>query len=346
MLLLIGRFTYSATSANCSINAGVDQTVCLGTATLTGDYSGSYPEPRVTVWSQISGPSATITTASALVTTVTGLVGGNTYRFRLSSTCLDGSAIYDEVNVIVSVFPTTNAGNDITLCTGTNVAALKATPLNAGETGAWTVISGSGGIAISAPTNPTSTVVISSGSANTGVAVVRWTVTNTATGCTAFDELNVTKNTTATPITAGATPVTVSGCYNSTTSYTLSGSYANGGTNGTWSVVSGPNMPTFSNVNLHNAVVSNLIPGVYILKWTVTGACTTGSATVQITVSASVGSVSAASASISGSPAMPYCTAPTEIVLLGSAYNTETETVTWTKLTGNAGATIDLSCSS
>jgi len=337
ILLLIGKFTYAKSTANCSMNAGVDQTICLGTATLTGDYSGSFPVVKVTTWSQISGPSAIITSPNALVSTVTGLVGGNTYKFRISSTCEDGSNTYDEVNINVSLFPTANAGADITLCTGTNVAAINATPLQIGETGAWTVVSGVvGGIAISAPTNPTSTVVISSGSANTGVAVVRWTVTNTATGCTAYDELNVTKNTTATPISAGTTPITVSGCYNSTTQYTLSGSYANGGTNGTWSVVSGPNMPTFSGVNLYNAIVSNLIPGSYILRWTVTGACTNGSATVQLNVSAALGLVSTSSSSISGSPTMPYCTAPTEIVLLGSAYNPLLETATWTKQSGNA----------
>ncbi|MEI8086986.1 MAG: hypothetical protein WCG93_12300 [Paludibacter sp.] len=339
MLVLLSRFTYSATTANCSINAGVDQTICLGTATLTGDYSGTFPAVKVTTWSQISGPSATITTPSALVTTVTGLLGGNSYKFRLSSTCEDGSATYNEVNVNVSVFPTTFAGNDTTLCTGTIVNALKATALKTGETGAWSVISGSG-LAISSPTNRISNVVISSGSSNTGPSVLRWTVTNTATSCTAYDELTITKNTTATPISAGNTPVTVSGCYNSTTSYTLSGSYANGGTNGTWSVVSGPNMPTFGSVNTHNTAVSNLIPGTYILKWTVTGGCTTGSATVQLNVSAAVGSVSASSALISGNPTMPYCTAPSEIVLLGSAYNADLETVTWTKLSGNAGCTI------
>lgn len=339
MLLLIGMFTYSATTANCSINAGVDQTVCLGTATLTGDYSGSYPTPRVTVWSQISGPQATITSPSSLVTTVTGLVGGSTYRFRISSTCLDGSAIYDEVNVTVSNFPTTNAGTDFSICTGNTVGPLAATALQAGQTGVWTTISGGTGLTINTPTSPTSTLKLTSNSSNSGVAVLRWTVTTTATGCTTYDEVNVTKYPSATTVSAGSN-TTVSGCYNSTTSYTLAGSYASGGTYGTWSVVSGPNMPTFANVNLHNSLVSNLIPGVYVFKWTVTGPCTTGSATVQITVSAAVGSVSASTASISGSPTMPYCSAPTEILLLGSAYNSDLETVTWTKVTGNAGATI------
>lgn len=334
-LLLISRFTYSETNANCSMNAGVDQTVCVGTATLTGDYSGSFPDPRVTIWSQVSGPSATITTPSALVTTVSGLVGGNSYKFRISSTCQDGSATYDEVNVNVSVFPVAAAGTDFTICTGTSVAALNATALQAGETGVWTTISGSAGLTISTPTSRTSNLVLTTGTSNSGVAVLRWTVTTTATGCTAYDEVSVTKIAAATAITAGNN-ATVSGCYNSTATYTLAGSYASGGTNGVWSVVSGPNMPTFANVNLHNSSVSNLIPGVYVFRWTVSGACVTGSATVQITISAALGSVSASTASISGSPVMPYCTAPSEIVLMGSAYNTNSETVTWTKLTGNA----------
>ena len=103
MLLLIGRVAFSA---NCSLNAGVDQTICsTATLTLTGDYAGLFPTPRVTTWSQVSGPSAIITSPNSLITTVTGLIGaytpGNVYKFRLTSTCEDGSLTFDEVNVTI-----------------------------------------------------------------------------------------------------------------------------------------------------------------------------------------------------------------------------------------------------
>lgn len=341
VILIFSAISFAAFSANCSLNAGVDQVVCTGTATLTGDFSGSFPVPKVTVWSQVSGPSATITTPSALVTTVTGLVGGNTYKFRLSSTCEDGSATYDEVSITVSNFPTTNAGADFTICTGNTVGPLAATALQVGETGLWTIVSGGNGLTINTPTSPTSTIKLTAGANNSGAAVLRWTVTNTATSCTAFDDVTVTKISAA-PVNAGIDQ-TLTTCYNSTATCTLAGSYAGGGTGGsagTWTVVTGPNVPTIANVNTYNSSVTNLIQGVYIFRWTVAGPCVSGSDDVQITVNAPVGSVSTATASISGSPTMPYCVAPSSIVLLGSAYNANTESVQWTKTAGPAGVNI------
>jgi hypothetical protein len=329
--MLLSRFSFAETTANCSMNAGIDQTVCVNTATLTGDYSGSFPVPRVTIWSQVSGPSASITDPSSLVTSVTGLVGGNTYKFRISSTCLDGSATYDEVNVFVSLYPTATAGNDTTICAGTAVGKLHGS-LISGQTGLWTITSGGTGLTINNPTSPTATLTLASGN-NSGLAVLRWSVTTTATSCTAYDEVNFTKN--ATQAVSAGSNTTVTGCYNSTTQYALRGSYTSG-TSGTWSVVSGPNTPSFLSLTNPRTTVSNLIPGVYVLRWTVSGVCVNGSATVQITVNPPTGAVSAASASISGAPVMPFCTAPSQILLLGSAFNPETEEVLWTKVTGTA----------
>lgn len=346
ILLLIIFFTsvyLNGYSANCSLNAGVDQTVCTGTATLTGDYSGSFPASRVTIWSQVSGPSATITSPSSLVTTVTGLVGGNVYRFRLSSTCEDGSATYDEVTVTVESYPTANAGADMVICTGNPAGTLAAGALASGQTGVWTIISGSSGLTINNTASPTSTVRLTAGTSNTGTAVLRWTVTSTATGCTAYDEVTLTKIALS-PISAGADQ-NLNGCFNSTTSTTLAGSWAGGGTGGsvgTWSVVSGPNTPSITNVNLYNTGISNLIEGVYILRWTVSGPCLNGSDDVQIAVSSEIGAVSTPSASISGySNGSTLCTTPSQILLQGSAYNTSTEDVLWSKYAGPASINIE-----
>lgn len=334
LALLFSTFTYSQ---NCSVNAGIDQSVCTSTVTLVG----AQPENRATTWSQILGPIATITSPSSKTTTVTGLVGGNTYRFKIATTCSDGLPTLDTVTVYAQNFPVANAGTPFTICTGVNAASLSANALQAGETGAWTFVSSGtstaiSGLTINNPTSPTSTLTLASGASNSGAVALRWTVTNTASGCSSYSDVTVTKIAYATTVTAGADKV-VTGCYNSTTSSTMTASVSGGGTYGTWTVITGPNTPNFSSVNAYNATVSNLVQGVYILRWTVTTPCMgTTSDDVQITVNSATGSVSAASASIVGSPTMPYCDIPQSITLAGSAYNSATETVSWTKVSGIA----------
>ncbi len=327
-----------ANGQNCSVNAGIDQTVCTSSVTLVG----AQPENRATTWSQIFGPTATITSPSSKSTTVTGLVGGNTYRFKIATVCSDGFPTLDTVTVTAQNFPVANAGSPITICTGVNAASLSAGTLQSGETGAWTFATTGtsasvAGLTINSPTSRTSTLTLAAGASYSGNVVLRWTVTNTASGCSAYSDVTVTKIAYATTVTAGADKV-VTGCYNSTTTSTMTASVSGGGTYGTWSVITGPNTPTFSSINAYNATVSNLIQGVYILRWTVATPCmTTTSDDVQITVNAATGSVSAATASIVGATSpMTYCDIPQSISLAGSTYNAATETVAWTKVSGVA----------
>jgi hypothetical protein len=314
------------------LNAGIPQTVCTSSVTLTGSYSGNFSGTPSTLWTQTSGPSATITSAASLSTTVTGLVGGNTYVFRLSSTCADGSPTYDEVTISVSNFPTAFAGNDTTICTGTT--KLNATALKAGETGVWSTISGGNGITFASSTNPKSNITLAAGVNNSGTAVFRWTVTSTATGCTAYDDVTITKYAAATSVTATAS-ATLYSCYNTTTQATLNGSASGGGTTGEWVTVSGPNTPTFSNKNAYNTTASNLIQGTYVFRWTVTTPCVSGSATETITVPAPTGAASTAQITVSGigtltaNQTLTLCDKVDSIVLVGSTYNTSNETVTW-----------------
>jgi hypothetical protein len=317
---------------NCTLNAGIEQSVCVSTVTLTGAKDA---EAGATTWTQVSGPTASITSPNSLTTTVTGLVGGNTYRFRLSTICTDGLPTYDEVTVTAQSFPVASAGSNFTLCTGTTQLAAGA--LQSGETGLWTIVSGSGGLAIATPTSPTSNITLTTGTSNSGSAVLRWTVTKTASGCTASSDITVTKIAVNTTVDAGTTPKNITGCYNSTATATMNASYSGGGTYGVWSVVTGPNTPTITSPNAYNSTVTNLIVGTYIFRWTVSVPCIgTVSDDVEINVASPVGAVSTATASIVGSPTMPYCDIPTSITLAGSAYNPATETVSWTRTSGTA----------
>lgn len=336
LLLILMALTISiyTNSQNCSLNAGIDQSVCTSTVTLTGAYSAAV----ATTWSQVSGPTASITSPSSLVTTVTGLVGGNTYRFRISGTCGDGLPTYDEVTVTSQSFPVANAGNAITICTGTNAASLSAGALQSGETGVWTFVStgsstSTGGLAINSPTSPTSTLTLTTGTSNSGNVTLRWTVTNTSSGCTAYSDVVVTKIAVNTTINAGIDK-TINSCYTSTATSTMTASYSGGGTYGRWTVISGPNTPTITSPNNYNTTVTNLVEGNYILRWTVTAPCFSGSDDVVISVGAPGGTISTATASIVGNPTMPFCDPLTTVSLSGTAFNASTETVTWTKVSG------------
>jgi poly(3-hydroxybutyrate) depolymerase len=98
--------TFSVTeTANVppTVSAGADQTITLptNTVTLMGTASDSDGTISKYAWSKISGGSATIATANAASTTVTGLAQGS-YVFRLTATDNDGSSASDDVAVTVN----------------------------------------------------------------------------------------------------------------------------------------------------------------------------------------------------------------------------------------------------
>jgi large repetitive protein len=82
-LFVLFLFTITEVHAqNCSVNAGVPETICPDEELfLYGNKSGLLSDPVTTVWSQVSGPSATIVTPNELTTQVTNLIPGSTYVF-------------------------------------------------------------------------------------------------------------------------------------------------------------------------------------------------------------------------------------------------------------------------
>ena len=179
ILIFVSSYSYSQ---NCSVNADIDQTVCANatTVTLTGSVAGLSKTPLITTWSQVGGPSAVITSPGSLTTTVTGLIGGNTYTFRFSSTCTDGSLVYDDMQVVVNKITVANAGPDFApSCPGSYTLAANAA--GSGETGAWTIISGSSSITLIGVnlTKPNGTFTLKSTAGN---IVLRWTIPNASTG--------------------------------------------------------------------------------------------------------------------------------------------------------------------
>jgi hypothetical protein len=185
----------------------------------------------------------------------------------------------------------------------------------AGETGQWTIVSSSNyaGIIISNPSSPTSAYTLSASGA--GTTKLRWTVTNT-NGCSSYDEMIITNRGGLNSISAGSDQ-TLGNCYSTTQSTKMAATFGGGliTNTGKWTVVTGPNVPIFADDTSNTTNVSNLIEGVYTVRWTVTNFCEIGSDDVQITVPAPVGNNSNASI-FPGSTI--YCDSRTSIVLTGN----------------------------
>ena len=118
----------------------------------------------------------------------------------------------------------------------------------------------------------------------------------------------------------------------------MNGSYAGtdiNGQEGTWTIVSGPNVPTIVSPHSQNTAVTNLIQGTYVFRWTVTGPCVSGSPEVTVTVPAPTANISGAS--ITGGGNQVFCDPTvTSTVLSGSIPQYINETVQWTQTGGPA----------
>lgn len=120
-------------------------------------------------------------------------IGSTTFTYPANGSytatlIIDRSGCADTLTASVQVetLPAANAGINQNICTDNTTLAANAP--GAGETGAWTLITGSGNIVSSS--NPVS--------AFTGVtsasSVLQWTLTNTVAGCTSSDQVTIISN--------------------------------------------------------------------------------------------------------------------------------------------------------
>jgi hypothetical protein len=158
-------------------NAGIDQTICGSSATL----SANTPGQGVGSWSLVSG-SGTIGNPTSTSTTVVGLGNGaNVFRWTISNAPCAPS--FDEV--VINATPgnvTAQAGIDKIICGSSTF--LNATAPGTGF-GVWSLVSGSGTIA--QPGNPVSEIT----NLGAGINTFAWTVTSGS--CTASDLVQITK---------------------------------------------------------------------------------------------------------------------------------------------------------
>jgi gliding motility-associated-like protein len=158
------------------VNAGLDQTICVGTAlTLTGSGTATYS------WN--NGVTNNVAFAPSV----------GTVTYTVTGTSVEGCVTTDDVTVIVNPLPVVFAGNNVTVCEGTTVTLTG----SGASTYTWSPVV-SNGIAF-VPTLGTTT----------------YTVTGTsAAGCINTDQLDVIVNpipvVSFTPdVTIGCAPLTV-----------------------------------------------------------------------------------------------------------------------------------------
>lgn len=339
--------SFTAFSQNCTVNAGIDKTICVGSSViLEGNIGGSYIGPNTVLWTQVSGPgAATITVNNSLSPTISNFIVG-VYVFQIQAACQVGGNATDQVSITVIAGATAVTHPSITYpgcyTPGTPIALTGIAP--AGHTLTWSVVTNSAPVTatFNGPTNGSFTgnsptiqfPAPPSSHCNNGsdFATIRIVSSNISTGCTTERNFTISYRYLPQNVYAYVYPNPVCGsCAN------LVGSCAQGGT-GTWTVVSAPAgapAATWSPNNTSNLVrACNLITGTYTFRWTVGGAaCMTGSSDVTVAVNNS------------GSPSTTIPVADSKIFCPGTLPSTISldgnlpaigETVTWTQVGGPA----------
>ncbi|MBS1523054.1 MAG: gliding motility-associated C-terminal domain-containing protein [Bacteroidetes bacterium] len=254
--------------------AGPDNEVC-NSATYT--LQGNNPAPGTGTWTMVSGPStATFTNATSPNAVATGLVPG-VYIFRWTITNTAACPpTHDDVTITIDPAPVGGTtSSDATVCAGNNGGPITL----AGQLG---------------------TIVRWESSIDNGAS---WqTIPNTTT---AFVYSNLTQTTqyrailhsgicpdvpsSVTTITVDQPPIAAIAGPNdevcSPGAYTLQGN-SPAPNNGKWTMVSGPSTAIFSDDTKASAVVTGLVPGVYVFRWTIsnTAACPPTTDDVTITI--------------------------------------------------------------
>ncbi|NCD71137.1 Ig-like domain-containing protein [Mucilaginibacter agri] len=331
--LLVLLVHFSASAQNCTINAGADRTICAGQPfLLNGTATGLFNQQAT--WTQVAGPTVSVSTTTVsggnAVATVTGFAKGVNYTFRLSAKCTDGSPVFDDAVYNVSTLTVSNAGPAITSCPGT--VTMAANSVQAGETGSWSVVSGN--LPVPTPaTSPNATIPLPQTGNTVGTTVYRWTITGSDGSCSSTSDIAVT-NLGGEPIAVN-TPLYVN-CYSVVATTGLHASFAGSGNGqiGTWSFISGPSVPTFGDIHDNNTGIGNLTGGVYVVRWTVTGPCFSGSKDVTITVDSPSQSITNAG----GDPFFTYCDGRTTTALNGVKPLYANEVVQWTSASTNPTA--------
>jgi len=326
-------------------NAGANQTITLPTSSVNLSGSASTDNVGITsyTWSKIGGPATfTITTPSAVNTSVTGLVAG-VYTFRLTVQDAGNLLNTDDVQVTVNAAPNgtpvANAGanQSITLPTSSvTVSSAGSTDDVAIISRLWTKVSGPASFSIVTPTAVSTSIT----GLVAGVYSFRITVTD-AGGLSAFDDVAIMVN-----AAANAAPVSNAGGNQSitlpTSVTTLSGSTSTDDvaiTTYGWSKISGPTGGFITSSNTVTTGITGLQAGTYTYRLRVIdGGGLFDDDDVQVTVIPAANSAPTAVAGTNITITLP--TSSTTLNGSGSSDDVAITTYSWTKISGPASYTL------
>ncbi len=219
----------------------------------------------ITYWND-AGATSSLATPSAVGTSGTYYIQANA-----GGGCTD----IQPVTVTINPPPVSNAGPDVTICTGgvANIGAVA----TAGDTYAWFPATGLSSATIS---NPTVTLINAGGPSTINNYTV--TTTNSTTGCTSTDVVVVTVDAVATA-NAGSPQSVCAG-----NSITLAGAIGGSASGGTWSGGTGTYSPNNTTLNaVYTPSAAEYAAGTFTLTLTTndpTGPCTFASSNVTFTI--------------------------------------------------------------
>ncbi|MFC4479175.1 PKD domain-containing protein [Flavobacterium chungangensis] len=268
-------------------NAGSDVSLpCGDTSTML---SGVVTGEGMHFWSQLSGPNqAVIADNFAIDTQVTGLIPG-TYVFQYitkggGATC-GFSVSTVTIHVSDTSLATPDAGENQVVCANAQVR-LTAVPVQSGEIGTWSQVSGPNTITFSNVNDPNA---VATGFTSTVSAYeLQWTVSylnpGPSCGSPISDTVTIATNNSTAASTSDAGP---DACYPSgTTSFNLSGNTPAFPEIGIWSVTPSTGV-VIADASDPNTLVTVPGNGTYVFTWsieTITRLCASNQSSVSVTI--------------------------------------------------------------
>ncbi len=269
-----------------------------GSSTIVERLINVNPLPNAS--GNVSGPTSSCQGSKGLVYTVSSILNASTYNWLVpagynivsgngsASIIVDLDPFVDVMSGVVTVYgvnacgdgvaslpypviitsmPTANAGYDEHVCS--SIYTLKATPVGAGFTGTWKILSGSGVMAIANINNEAAPIT----NLSQGENKFEWSVV-TGAGCEVKDTVSIFNDILTVNASAGSNTV----CNDSTT---IAGTNPPSGVTGLWTFDLGNG--SIGSASSASSAVTGLAPDVNTLRWTLTKNGCLSFATVQIT---------------------------------------------------------------